>query len=119
MCAMGADFAGWPHAFSFSQSLCCDDKNYHHDSRGGRITMVQRRQGILHYLTPLVASAAIVLGWAVRTSESTPAVETKVRPIAVSTSDANNADGMSWCRVNGETVNIRVTPNTSNQPVTT
>src|ERR1043165_5229071 len=80
--------------------------------------MVHHRLGILKFLTPLVASAAIVLGWAARAVESTPAADIRVSPIT-EVDHNHGGDGMIWCRVSGDSVNIRVGPNTSNQPVTT
>ena len=72
--------------------------------------MVHRRFGLLKYLTPVIASAAIVLGCAVRASET--ATSSAPAPAGL---HAEDADGMSWCRVSGTRVNVRVGPNTSTQ----
>ncbi|MEI6232192.1 MAG: thioredoxin domain-containing protein [Planctomycetota bacterium] len=71
--------------------------------------MVYRRFGLLKYLTPFIASAAIVLGCAAR------AAETNAQSNAATVHAHVDADGMSWCRVSGARVNIRVGPNTSTQ----
>ena len=73
--------------------------------------MVYRRFGLLKYVTPFVAAAAFVLGCGARAAETAAAASAQF--------NAGDADGMSWCRVSGEQVNIRVGPNTTNQPVST
>lgn len=70
--------------------------------------MVYRRFGLLKYLTPCVAVAAFVLGCAARASET-------ATPNNSSAFVAGDPDGMSWCRVSAEKVNMRVGPNTSTQ----
>ena len=74
--------------------------------------MVYRRFGLLKYVTPFVAAAAFVLGCGARAAET--AAATSAQSI-----NASETDGMSWCRVSGDQVNIRVGPNTTNQPVST
>ncbi len=84
--------------------------------------MIHRRLGFLKYLTPVVAVGAFVLGTAASAVESAPAKA----PAAAMAEHAEvvalapaGEDGMSWCQISGDGVNMRVGPNTINDPVTT
>ncbi len=64
--------------------------------------MINRRFGLLKYLTPFVAAAAFVLNCGARAAETAPTVPSE-------------SDGMSWCQVKAGTVHMRMGPNTSTQ----